>query len=216
MKEGLEKFVSEHRDEFDVFEPRPELWQKICPHVPPIEQVKDKKEAKVISFSFGERASFSADMFFMRVAAAIILLLGCGLTLFLMKQNTPEAAYTIAATTEQAKLRKIAPELVEVEAYYTSQIEEKKSQLTEYDLKVLGLDEQQDIDRELARLDSSYTQLKKQLYTTPNTDKVMGAMIQNLQIRIEVLNRQLEVLQRIEKLQKQRTTQPQKDETSNV
>jgi hypothetical protein len=68
----------------------------------------------------------------------------------------------------------------------------------------------------MARLDSSYTQLKKQLYTTPNTDKVMGAMIQNLQLRIEVLNRQLEVLQRVEKLQKQQNSEPQKDETSNV
>jgi hypothetical protein len=211
MKDSLEKFVSENREDFDVFEPRPELWQSICPQVPP----KAKKEAKVISINFGERVSFSADMLFMRVAASIILLLGCGLTLFLVKQSAPEAAYTLAAT-EQGQLRKIAPELVEVEAYYTSQINEKKDQLTAYDLKVLGLDEQQDIDRELARLDSSYTQLKKQLYTTPNTDKVMGAMIQNLQLRIEVLNRQLEVLQRVEKLQKQRNTEPQKNETSNV
>ena len=214
MKDSLEKFVSENREDFDVFEPRPELWQSICPQVPPLEQPR-KKEAKVIRISFGERASFMADMVFMRVAAAIILLLGCGLTLFLVKQNIPETTYSIAAA-EQKELREIAPELVEVEAYYTSQINEKKEQLTEYDLKVLGLDEQQDIDRELARLDSSYIQLKKQLYTTPNTDKVMGAMIQNLQLRIEVLNRQLEVLQRVEKLQKQRTSEPKKDETSHV
>jgi chromosome segregation ATPase len=102
-----------------------------------------------------------------------------------------------------------------VEAYYTSQLKDKKEELSEYDMKVLGLDEKKEIDREIARLDSSYFQLKKQLLTTPNTEKVMNAMIQNLQIRIEVLNRQLEVLQKIDRLQKQPTTEePLSDETN--
>ena len=119
MKDRLEKFVSEHRDEFDVYEPRTELWQEICHElpVPP----KEEKEGKVINIKFGDRASFSADYFFMRVAAAIVLLLGCGLTLFLMKQQTPEATSAIAVTQPRA-IERIAPELVEVEAYYVSQI----------------------------------------------------------------------------------------------
>jgi hypothetical protein len=138
---------------------------------------------------------------FMRVAASIILLLGCGLTILLMKQNTPALENAMAAK-EQEMINSIAPEMVEVEAYYVNQIREKKSELSEYDLKILGLDEQQEIDNELARLDSSYLKLKKQLYTTPNTDEIMGAMIQNLQIRIQVLNKQLEILQKIEKMEK--------------
>lgn len=195
MEDKLKKFVSGHRDEFDVFEPRQELWQEICKELPAA-----RKEAKVISISFGERISLTADFLFMRIAAAILLLLGCGLTLFMMKQNTPAGNTMAVATAENTPaITNIAPELLEVEAYYTSQINSKKEQLTSYDLKALGLDEQQLIDKELARLDSSYLQLKKQLYTNPNTDKVMDAMIQNLQIRIEVLNRQLEVLQRIGK-----------------
>lgn len=198
MEDKLRRFVSEHRDDFDVYEPRQELWQEICQELP-----AKRKEAKVISISFGDKISLAADFLFMRIAAAIVLLVGCGLTLFLMKQNAPAGNnYTIAATETQA-IGAIAPELVEIEAYYTSQINNKKDELTAYDLKTLGLDQQQLIDKELARLDSSYLQLKKQLYTTPNTNKVLDAMIQNLQIRIEVLNRQLEVLQRIEKLQEE-------------
>lgn len=195
MEDKLKNFVNEHRDDFEVYEPRQELWQEICQELPAA-----RKEAKVISISFGEKLSLTADFLFMRVAAAVLLLLGCGLTLFLMKQNTPTGNnYALAATEKAPTIKNIAPELVEVEAYYTSQINNKKEQLTSYDLKALGLDEQQLIDKELAKLDSSYLQLKKQLYTNPNTDKVMDAMIQNLQIRIEVLNRQLEVLQRIGK-----------------
>lgn len=210
MEDRLKKFVDEHRDEFDVFEPRTELWQSICEDLP-----GKRKEAKMISIKFGDSTSFSANSLFMRVAAAILLLVGCGVTLFLMKQNAPETGNTIAATTAPA-INNIAPELAEVEAYYVSQIEEKKSKLSEYDLKVLGLDDQQVIDNELARLDSSYIQLKKQLYTTPNTDEIVGALIQNLQIRIRVLNRQLEVLQRLEGINEQPDLEPQKDDTKNV
>ena len=209
MEDRLKDFVSEHRDDFDVYEPRPELWQEICQKLP----VKKKEETKVIKFNFGETFSFSGDMVFMRVAAAVILLIGCGLTLWLTKINAPEGNYTDAAVSQPA-INKIAPELAEVEAYYTSQLKDKKEELSEYDMKVLGLDEKKEIDREIARLDSSYIQLKKQLLTTPNTDKVMNAMIQNLQIRIEVLNRQLEVLQKIEKLQKQTTEETLNDETN--
>ena len=217
MKNRLEKFVQDHREEFDVFEPRTELWQQICQDLP---QQTPEKEAKVIKFSFGDRASFSADYFFMRVAAAIVLLLGCGLTIFLMKQQTPESAYTLASTesitTASLEVGAIAPELPEIEAYYVSQIEEKKSELSEYDLKVLGLDEQQVIDKELARLDSSYTVLKQQLYTSPNTEEIVNAMVQNLGIRVRVLNRQLEVLQRLQKINKETNLKQQTNDTSNV
>ncbi|HEY4651316.1 MAG TPA: hypothetical protein VIG72_07865 [Pontibacter sp.] len=209
MKDRLKDFVSEHREEFDVYEPRPELWQEICQELP----AKRRGETKVIKFSFGDSFSFSGDLVFMRVAAAIILLIGCGLTLWLTKQSAAENSYTLAAANQPA-IQKIAPEMVEVEAYYTSQLKEKKQELSAYDLKVLGLDEKKDIDRELARLDSSYIQLKKQLLIAPNTDKVMNAMIRNLQLRVEVLNRQLEVLQKINKLQKQTTDEIVSNETN--
>jgi hypothetical protein len=211
MKDRLKDFVGEHRDDFDVYEPRPELWQEICQEI----SAKPKETTKVIKFSFGESFSFSGNMAFMRVAAAVILLIGCGLTLWITKENTAEGNYTIAAVNQPA-INKIAPELVEVEAYYTSQLKDKREELSEYDMKVLGLDEKRDIDREIARLDSSYMQLKQQLLTSPNSDKVMNAMIQNLQLRIEVLNRQLEVLQKIEKLQKQTTTEEPLSNETNV
>lgn len=210
MKDRLEEFVNEHRDEFDVFEPRPDLWQNICQEIP-----APRKEAKVINIKFGERASFSADFLFMRIAATVVLLLGCGLTLLLMKQNTPDASNMVAASQQQV-ISNISPEIVEVEAYYVSQIEEMKGELSEYDKKVLGLGEQKEIDRELARLDSSYLQLKKQLYTTPNTEEIVEAMVQNLQIRIEVLNRQLEVLQSIKKMEKTINTELKENETTNI
>lgn len=224
MKDRLKDFVNENREEFDVFEPRPELWQEICTElkIQQAQEKKPRKEAKVISINFGERLNFTADFMFMRVAATIVLLLACGITLWTVKQNNPvvtNTTNTLAANTgtgEQESIYQVAPELAEVEVYYTSQINSKREELSEYDLKVLGLDETREIDRELARLDSSYTRLKNQLYTTPNTDQVMAAMVQNLQIRIEVLNRQLEVLKKIEAIKEQDTTEPQNNETTTI
>ena len=210
MKDRFEDFVSEHRDEFDVFEPRPDLWQNICQEIP-----APRKEAKVINIKFGERANFSADLLFMRIAAAVVLLLGCGLTLLIMKHNAPNSGEMLAVSQQQV-ISNIAPEVVEVEAYYVSQIEEMKSQLSEYDKKVLGLGDQQEIDRELARLDENYKQLKQQLYTTPNTEEIVEAMVQNLQIRIEVLNRQLEVLQSIKKMERNLNAEPKQHETTTI
>ena len=211
MKDRLKEFANEHRDEFDVFEPRPELWQQICQQT----QEPKQKGAKVFSIKFGERASITTDMAFMRVAAAVVLMLGCGLTLLLMKQNNPGTNNMMAASQEQV-IHTIAPEIVEVEAYYVSQIEAKRSALSDYDKKVLGIGEQQEIDQELARLDKNYLQLKKQLYTTPNTNEIVEAMVQNLQIRIEVLNRQLEVLQKIKEMEKTVNTEPEQDETTTI
>lgn len=219
MRDRLKEFVNENREGFDVFEPRPELWQEICQEMPVIAkpQKAERKEAKVISINFGERLNFSADFLFMRVAATIILLLACGITLWMVKQNTPASSNpSLATVSGQTNLNPVVPELAEVEMYYTSQINSKREELSAYDLKVLGLDEARAIDRELARLDSSYTRLKSQLYTSPNTDQVMGAMIQNLQLRIGVLNRQLEVLQKIERLKEQDITEPKENETTTI
>ncbi|RAU83823.1 hypothetical protein [Pontibacter arcticus] len=211
MEDRLKKFVSENREEFDVFEPRPELWQQICQQIPP----PQKETTKVIKFNFGGHGSLTADMMLMRVAAAILLLLGCGLTLYLAKLNVPETANNLA-TVQPATIRNIAPELADAEVYYINQIEEKEKRLSAYDLKVLGLDGTNEIDRELARLDSSYNQLKKQLLSTPNTERVVEAMIQNLRIRTQVLNHQLEILQNINKETLQPTSETQTNEKTNV
>ncbi|PKV66692.1 hypothetical protein [Pontibacter ramchanderi] len=221
MKDRLKEFVNENREDFDMFEPRPELWQEICTELKVQKALEEKprKEAKVISINFGERLNFTADFMFMRVAATIVLLLACGITLWMVKQNAPTPTNSLAVATEtagQPSVYQVAPELAEVEVYYTSQINSKREELSEYDLKVLGLDETRQIDNELARLDSSYTRLKNQLQTTPNTDQVMAAMIQNLQIRIEVLNHQLEVLKKIEAIKEQDTTEPKNNETTTI
>ena len=52
------------------------------------------------------------------------------------------------------------------------------------------------------QLDSSYNTLKNQLSSTPNRELLLGAMIQNLQLQLNVLNQQLNIINQIKESKK--------------
>ena len=176
MEDKLKKFVQTHRDAFDSFEPRADLWQDISRELnrPPIRKVIPLYQRPV-----------------WRYAAAVVVLVSVGIGLFKYGQHT--AQLSIAPP-----LAAIAPEMAEVENYYLSVINEKKRERSAFDLKKLGVEK--DFSGEISKLDSSYVQLKKELYTNPNKQPVIDAMVQNLQIRIGILNQQLEVLSRVKQV----------------
>jgi len=183
MEDKLKKYVQEHREDFDSFEPRPDLWQDIC------QKLDEKKPPRIIPF-------YQRSLW--RYAASVILLMGIGYGL-VQYGKSMRTADPVAAT--DTPLRSIAPEMAEVETYYLSVIQKKQKERSAYDLKKLGVD--QDFSGELSRLDSSYVQLKKELSTNPNKQPVIDAMVQNLQIRIRILNQQIEVLNRIKQIKTQ-------------
>jgi hypothetical protein len=55
-------------------------------------------------------------------------------------------------------------------------------------------------------LDKAYKELKKELNTNSN-ELVISEMVRNLQIRIDLLNQQLEVLKQIEKMKEEQKGQ---------
>lgn len=184
-RDKLEKFVDLHRDEFDSFEPRPDLWQDIHKNLP------TKKEPTVIQLAYRHVWKYAA-------AVALLWVVGYG-ALHLNKATKTNQAMV----TQSVPLASIAPEMAEVEAYYTTVINQKKQERSTYDLKAMGIEG--DFKGELAKLDSAYVQLKKELGSNPNKQQVIDAMVQNLQMRIEVLNRQIEVLGTIKEIK--RTTE---------
>ena len=52
------------------------------------------------------------------------------------------------------------------------------------------------------QLDSSYNTLKNQLSATPNREMLLEAMIQNLQLQLNVLNQQLNIINQIKESKK--------------
>ncbi|OGX86293.1 hypothetical protein BEN47_01715 [Hymenobacter lapidarius] len=79
-----------------------------------------------------------------------------------------------------------------MEAYYTSQLARRQSELHEMTGPgMAGMTA--DWQRELVSLDSSYRKLKVELLHHPQPDAVLTAMNRNLQIRLDILDQQLQV-----------------------
>src|SRR5207342_466801 len=55
----------------------------------------------------------------------------------------------------------------------------------------------QQFSTDINQLDSSYKSLKNQLGATPNREMLIEAMIQNLQLQLNVLNQQLNIINQI-------------------
>jgi hypothetical protein len=84
-------------------------------------------------------------------------------------------------------------QLQEAESFYTVLIAQKKEEVATLSQQ-LGLDH--NFVNEIDELDSMYTALKSDLQKG-DEDNVVDAMILNLQLRIEILNRQLDIIQSI-------------------
>ena len=73
------------------------------------------------------------------------------------------------------------------------------------ELKVLGKEQPelyQQFINDITQLDSTYNNLKNQLNITPNRDMLLQAMIQNLQLQLNVLNQQLNIINEIKQSKK--------------
>jgi hypothetical protein len=98
-------------------------------------------------------------------------------------------------------------QLMEAESFYIDLISQKKGE-------VITLSEEMELGsdfiQEVNMLDSMYTVLKKDL-KNGNEDNLVDAMILNLQLRIEVLNEQLSIIQSIQNRKKENIAEDEND-----
>lgn len=184
----MESFITLHQSELELFDAPEGLWDKIEQELP-----KEAKQEKVFTIRYTQKT-------LLRVAAVILLMITTGLGILI---NFPNDATPVALETEIPDMESISPELAEAEAFYTTQINAKKEEIQVY------LTDNPEVDSEfqqgIEQLDSMYVSLKEELYQGNDSEKIMDAMIQNLQTRIEILNRQLEILKRIKELKNEKT-----------
>ncbi|WP_259071546.1 hypothetical protein HDF24_00020 [Mucilaginibacter sp. X4EP1] len=187
MSKRLEDFIEMNRDQFDDLEPSADLWAKIEMHLPAQHTELKTREAK--TFSLG---------FVMRVAAAVVVVMGIGFATYIHSQRK-----------QGVDLAAINPIYAQQQVEYTSMIESQRTELK----SIAKTDPQlyQQFSAEIAKMDSTYNQLKNQLPTSPNQERVLHAMIHNLQIQTEVLNQQLNVIEQFNKMK-----EDQKDETKSI
>ena len=167
----LEKFIKENRNDFDNKIPPDDTWEGISGGL----------ETKPVSFP-------KINQWLWKAASLILLMAVIGL---LVERNMHRE---LKSPANQANER--LSELNKVEAYYTSLISQKRQEIQKY-LRD-NPDFRKSFNQDISQLDSMYSGLKNELSDTYN-DKIVDAMIVNLQLRIKILNQQLNILQSIQK-----------------
>ena len=221
MSQGLEKFVQQHREELDAFEPGPVVWNNISRELAKPKQ----QEGILISMRFIRRA-----------VAAIIIIAAGSAAWYLMRPGhsvqKPEVAHNLPqaapkqeeqpvtnpgtttmpdnspAPTQQEGLAKKedkpAPEADDASAelvHYTELVAIKQRQLSKIKTEEPLLYRQ--FAGDFKKLDSTYHILKQQLPVNPNREQILEAMIQNLQYQEALLTQQLNVIKKIKHAKKE-------------
>jgi len=134
-----------------------------------------------------EAKTFSLN-FVLRVAASVILIMGIGFVLYLRHEKREGVNYAA-----------INPVYAKQQMQYASQVETKRNELYK------------EFSAEIAKMDSTYNRLNRDLANSPNQERVLRAMIRNLQIQSEILNQQLGVIEQLNQ-----TKREEKNDTKNI
>ena len=167
----LEKFIIENRDDFNIHEPNPAVWDRIQ---------KSTKKLKT--------KQLSLKTIIWR-AAVVLAIVGSAYTFWTV--NRPPREPNIA------KIYKQIPQLGEAEAYYSSMAKNKMNEIN----NILSDDPElkKDIMDEVNELDNMSEELLKDLSDNIATQEVVEAMVQNYRLKLEILEEILEKLQEREK-----------------
>jgi hypothetical protein len=175
MKDKLERFVRDNREDFDVFEPRADLWKDL-------EKGLGHKERPLW---LGLNLSTSRRMVW-QIAASVALIIGLGGFWYFDNQY---------GTSDHADIMAFNPTYARTVQQYTSLIENKRTELKTVTESNPALYQQ--FASDLDRLEKTYQSLKLELPKTPNQEMMIQAMVQNLKTQIDLLNQQLMIIQRI-------------------
>lgn len=182
MSRRLEEYIRNNREQFDDLEPGNELWNRIEQKLPP------QFEAKEVQLKPAARTYTLG--FVLRIAAMIIMVMGIGFVFYLRSERT-----------KGVDLAAINPEYAKQQMHYASLVATKRTEVK----TMAKVDPQlyKNFSAEIEKMDATYKKLKHDLATSPNQERVLRAMIRNLQIQTEVLNQQLEVIEQFNQFKNQ-------------
>jgi hypothetical protein len=160
----LERFIIDHRDEFDDLEPNPAIWQKI-----------EQRQPKTVELNWTK--------ILVRAAAVVVIFVSSYIFIdYLANQEGRQMADVEAADPNDSG---IYQDLMEAEYYYSSQIAYQKEEF--YRLAGDNAALREEINIELSDLDRIYRELKEDLKDNADNQEVVEAMIQNYRLKLEIL-----------------------------
>lgn len=149
-----------------------EEFDSLSPNEAIWEGIKDKMDSSSKQHS---------RMMFWRAAAIILFAFSLGLMFYVNKNSIISSGNSNVADRE----------FVATEKYYTSIITDRQNLIKT--VAASYPDVETDFESDWAVLDANYADLKKE-YGQSQSDEVLNALIQNLQARVNLLNKQMDVL----------------------
>ena len=167
----LEKYILDNREGFNDLEPDPAIWDRV-----------DTRKAPIIRINWKDIA--------WKAAAVAIIFTASYFFHDYMASRSQQGKAMMGKNQEAAS--PIVKELIEAEAYYTSQINQKKDEV--FRLAAGNPEIRHEVDNELVDLDRVYNELKEDLKDNAANEEVIEAMIQNYRLKLEILEDMLMVL----------------------
>lgn len=164
---NLEEIVLRNKASFDDLEPNEGHFERF-------ESRLKKQKSKTVEIKINV---------LIRVAALVVLLL-TGAIWVLVNQSSKSVPYN-----------GFTQEMQDVEYYYSTLVSEKMQQIKEFSNDPELKNEL--ITKEFNELDALYKGLQNELKTTPGDERVINAMINHYQVKVEILNKILNDLQSI-------------------
>jgi hypothetical protein len=162
MDDHLQEFINQNREAFDRENPPKDIWHRI-------EHKLENREQKKLIYLWS-----------MRIAAAFIFILCCGIVLgiYIGKTHKNEINYT--ATPELKKYQ-------ETESFYNVQVGLKLNELKDDETK-------SNVEEDIRQLDLIYEQLKNEMINSnySNSSVLINAMIKNHKTKVDILENILE------------------------
>lgn len=170
----IEQFINNNRDEFDSEEMKTG-WEKIE------HRIKQKK-TKLIK-----------RLWWAAAASIVLCISGAVYYNYMYQDKTTETAIQPPIDLPSKELTdQVDPEYTQQMDQFAHLIKIKQTELSQNKHQQPVLYQQ--FLKDNNQLDSSYSFLKSKLAANPNKEILLDAMIQNLQLKLDLLNRQLQII----------------------
>ncbi len=188
MNNNIERFIRDNREGFDNLEPSAQIWENIEAEIGPV-----KQKTPVIKMNW-----------FRWSLAASLLVAITVMAVYLFNQKNTTVTPQVAKQTEKSTrnpentdplVQDIDPQYAKMVSQFTTLIETKQSGIRSIEKDNPELYRQ--FSGDIQRLDSAYQVLRNTLSANPNKEQLLQAMIQNLQMQIDLLNQQLIIIQKV-------------------
>jgi len=166
----LEKHIRTNREQFDSFEPSSDHMTRFREKLIPAHQ-----------------SLYARIPYGLKIAAILILVAITSILVFEQAQK-----YYIS---RQKPLEKILPgEYKEARIYYTSQIKQKYTEIDQ--LNISDPERNEIVFKELKEMDRLFQSLLRDLKTNPSDERVLSAMINHYQMKLDIMGQIIEQLEK--------------------